>query len=191
VFHVELRQFPHVARTFNLTAEALHSRVVGPWVAGRPVELEERKWAPDRAKVTIYQARELAGGEIGMGRGWGTVTRDGEDVTERLLAAARAQEEAPGELAEIKARLLASLGDATIPLGHVVEAMGDDTWRVSERLALAEQAVWELLHEERLSLIQDGSPVPRDRWQPLVLRWASWAPGSDVSVRADDQRHRP
>lgn len=28
MFHVQLRQFPHLARAFNLTAEELHSRVL-------------------------------------------------------------------------------------------------------------------------------------------------------------------
>jgi hypothetical protein len=183
VFHLELRQFPHVARAFNLTAEELHSRVVSPWVAGRPVELEDRRWAPDRAKLAIYQARELAGEEIGMGRGWGTVSRQGEDVTERLLAAAQAQVDAPAELAEVKARLLASVGGRSLGLSHVVELMGEETWRASERLALAEQAVWELLHEERLTLLRDGTIVTRDGWQPLLLSWDSWAPDGAISVR--------
>jgi hypothetical protein len=184
VFHVELRQFPHVARAFNLSAQELDVRVVSPWVAGLPLELGERKWAPDRAKLTIYEARELAADELGMGRGWGTASREGEDVTDQLLAAAREQDGAPGKLAEVKDRLLARLGDQTVPLNQVVELMGEDTWRVSERLALAEQAVWELLHEERLQLLADGGTVPREGWQPLVLSWRSWAPDGAVRVQA-------
>lgn len=184
MFHVELRQFPHVARAFNLSAQDLHSRVVSPWVAGRPVELDERRWAPDRAKLTIYQARELAAEELGMGRGWGTASREGEDVTDQLLAAAHAQDGAPGALAEVKAQLLISLGESPLPLSQVVELMGEDSWRVSERLGLAEQAVWELLHEEQLNLLDDEGIVPRDRWQPLVLSWRSWAPDGAVQVQA-------
>ena len=32
VFHVELRQFPHVARVFNLSREELDARFARPWV---------------------------------------------------------------------------------------------------------------------------------------------------------------
>ena len=177
MFHVELRQFPHHARAFNLTAEELHARVISPWLAGRSVELQDRRWEPGRVKLTIYQARELAAEELGMGRGWGTISREGEDVTDDLLAASRAQAEAPAELETIKARLLAAAAEQPQPLNQVVELVGDATWRVSERLRLAEQTVWELLHEGRISLLQDGSAVNRDRWQPVILDWASWADG--------------
>jgi len=183
VFHVELRQFPHVARAFNLSAEQLHSRIVAPWVAGRPVEIEDRRWAPERAKLTIYQARELAGEEIGMGRGWGTASREGEDVTQRLLEDTR-HRQGPG-LAELKQQLMSRATETPLTLGQAVELAGEPTWRLSERLALAEQAVWELLHEERVQLVQDGV-VSRDRWQPVILTPASWAPGSDVSLRSSD-----
>jgi hypothetical protein len=184
VFHVELRQFPHVARAFNLSPEELHARVVSPWTAGRPFELEDRRWDPSRAKLTIYQARELAAADLGMGRGWGEATRDGEDVTEQLLDAARAQNEEPAELAEVKARLLAAAAGAPIPLSQVVELAGEDTWRVSDRLRVAETAVWELLHAERLSLLEAGTTLTRDRWQPVILNPASWAPGGGVSVQS-------
>ena len=183
MFHVELRQFPNVARVFNLSAQEVHARVIAPWAAGRHVELEDRHWDPSRAKLTIYQARELAGEDLGLGRGWGTVTREGEDVTEQLLSAARTQTEAPAELAEVKARLLAASAGAPLPLAQVVVLAGDGTWRVSERLRLAEQAVWELLHEERLTLMENGVALTRDRWQPTVLDWGSWM-GEDVTVQA-------
>ncbi|MBV8430729.1 MAG: hypothetical protein JO244_06180 [Solirubrobacterales bacterium] len=183
MFHIELRQFPHVARAFNLTADELHSRVVSRWTAGQLIELEDRRWSPDRAKLTIYQARQLAGDEIGMGRGWGTVSQVGEDVTQELLVAAKVQDEAPGALAEVKAQLLAALSGGPLTLSQVVELTGDPTWRASERLRLAEQAVWELLHEQRVSLEQAGAEVTRDRWQPVVLSWGSWAAGGAVAVR--------
>jgi len=177
VFHVELRQFPHVARAFNLTPEELHARVVSPWAAGRSIDLEDHRWDPNRAKLMIYQSRELAAEDLGMGRGWGTVTREGEDVTEQLLEAARAQEEEPAELDEVKARLLAAAADEPLPLVQVVGLVGDGTWRLSERLRVAEQVVWELLHEERLALIEGGATLTRDRWQPTVLSWRAWTDG--------------
>jgi hypothetical protein len=59
-------------------------------------------------------------------------------------------------------------------------------WRASEQLSVAEQAVWELLHQERVVLISGGAEISRDRWQETVLRFSSWAPRSDgaaISVR--------
>ncbi len=184
MFHVELRQFPNVARAFNLSPEELHARVVSPWTAGQAFDLKDHRWDPNRAKLTIYQGRELAAEDLGMGRGWGTVTRGGEEVTEQLLAAAREREEGPAELDEVKARLLAAAAAAPIPLAQVVELAGDVTWRASERLRVAEQTVWELLHDERLTLLQDGTEVTRDGWQPVILNWCSWAAGGAVSIQA-------
>jgi hypothetical protein len=183
VFHVELRQFPHVARAFNLSAEELHARVIAPWVAERPFGLDDRRWDPGRAKLTIYQGRELASEELGMGRGWGTVSREGEEVTQQLLESARRRED-PG-LDEFKQAIMTRAEGRALTLCQVVELAGEPTWRASERLALAEQAVWELLHEERLNLIgADGARLTRDRWQPTVLSWATWAPDSGVGVSA-------
>lgn len=178
MFHLELRQFPHQTRAFNLTGTELRSRVLDEWVAGRPVELDDRRWAPDRAKLTIYEARELAHEEIGLGRGWSTVTREGENVTERLLATARQ----PPDLGELKQRLLDC--ERPVSLKDVVALDPEPGRRVSERLGLAEQAVWELLHEQRLRLVQDGDVVPPERWQAVLLSWESWAYEGDVLVHA-------
>ena len=104
--------------------------------------------------------------ERGLGRGWSTVTRSGEDVTASLLVAAT--ESSP--LAELKRELLQGA-----PLTLSEALTHDPGLRVSERLAVAEQAVWELLHEERLVLVSDGAPVAREQWQSLLLDWASWS----------------
>ena len=48
-------------------------------------------------------------------------------------------------------------------------------WRASQQLELAEQAVWEMLHQGRLAMTVNGSSVRRERWQPIVLSWATWA----------------
>ena len=47
-------------------------------------------------------------------------------------------------------------------------------WRASEQLSLAEQAVWEMLHHERLEMLAGGEPVAREQWQEVVLRWSTW-----------------
>src|SRR5690348_815721 len=106
MFHVELRQFPHVAREFNLAAEDLQARIVAPWVAGQVVEIGERKWAPERAKLTIYEGPQLRPDEIGMGRGWSNATRSGEDVTAQLLEPVQSATGREAELAQLKQELV-------------------------------------------------------------------------------------
>jgi glyoxylase I family protein len=95
VFHVELRQFPHTARAFNLTHGQLHGRIVVPWLRGDLVEIDEEKFAPERAKLKIYEGPKLESVDMGMGRGWQNATRTGVDVTERELQSAVVPERAP------------------------------------------------------------------------------------------------
>jgi hypothetical protein len=207
VFHVEIRAFPHVARGFNMTAERLHSQILARWARDEIVDFEDRRWSPERAKLTIYEGPQLRPDEIGLGRGWGNVTRQSKDVTVSVLAAARASattghgagaalgaagagagtgaeaaaQQPPG-LAELKQRLLEELGGGQVALSRVPGLAAERLLgvRASQRLALAEQAVWELLHEGHAGLIDAGGAVTRERWEPIVLSWESWAadPGS-------------
>lgn len=179
MFHVELRQFPHQARAFNLTREQLDARIVGPWASGTAIDLDDRRWSPERAKLTIYEGPQLAPEDLGMGRGWGNVTRDGEDVTARVLAE-RAQ---PGALAELKRDVLDRCAYGPVAIGRLVEFTAEryPQARVSERLALCEEAVWRLLHAGELQLVRSGSPVTSDEWQAVLLSWEAWR-GERVTV---------
>ncbi len=166
MFHVELRRFPHLARVFNLSPEELQGRFLAPWISGGPILVDDQRWTSEKTRLTIYEGREVAAEERGLGRGWSIVTRSGKDVTRDLLAAAT--ESSP--LVELKRRLLEA---APLRLGEAV-TLGD-ALRASERMALAEQAVWELLHEQRLVLVREGASVAREEWQPLLLDWESWS----------------
>ena len=66
-------------------------------------------------------------------------------MTERLLAEAAH----PPAVAQLKRELVERVADEPLVLGAVIELAGEryPQSRVSERLALCEQAVWELLHE--------------------------------------------
>jgi hypothetical protein len=158
VFHVELRQFPHVTRAFNLQRGELDSRILGPWVRGNAIELDERRWLPDRAKLAVYEGRALAGDEIGMGRGWANVTRTGEEVTARVVAEARQAVQSPPVLETLKQGLLARSADGQVRLAQVFELIGElePEPPERERPALAARAVWELLQEGRLTLSRPG-----------------------------------
>jgi hypothetical protein len=180
VFHVELRQFPHVARAFNLTREELDTRFIAPWVAGRPFEYDDRRWSAEKARLTIYRGPPLRTDEIGLGRGWANATRAGEDVTDKLLGAA------PSPITPLKDEVVQLAAAGPLGIGQLL-ALTSARYpgsRVSERLALAERVVWELLHEERVNLVRGGQPVPRDGWQAELLALATWTePG--VTIRAN------
>jgi hypothetical protein len=88
MYHLELRQFPHNAWSFNLTEPELRA-VVDPWVRQQLVEVGERKWSPHQAKLTIIEGPKLEVQQLAMGRGWRAAQRQGEDVTGRVLGAAR------------------------------------------------------------------------------------------------------
>ncbi|HET6869061.1 MAG TPA: hypothetical protein VFH80_24330 [Solirubrobacteraceae bacterium] len=172
MFHVELRQFPHQARAFNLTREQLDARIVRPWVSDGGVELDDRRWSSDRAKLTIYEGPELPSDQLGMGRGWANVTRAGEDVTVQVLSE-RAQ---PAPVTELKAEVLDRCTYGPVSLRRLVELSGEryPQSRASERLALCEQAVWELLHERAVQLTRAGVTVKHEEWQAVLLRWEAW-----------------
>ena len=181
VFHVELRQFPNVARAFNLSRAEFEARIAGPWRAGRTIELDDRRWDPDKARLSVYAGRALAPEEIGLGRGWGNASRTGEEVTERVLAQPSAVESFKAELPpRIALPGVVALAGARYPRA-----------RVSERLALAEQAVWELLHERRARLTRSGRALAREDWAVVLLRWDAWTSPELWLESGDDVGDQP
>jgi hypothetical protein len=179
VFHVELRQFPHVARVFNLTREELDARFTGPWASGTVITYDDRRWAPERARLTVYEGPELRTDELGMGRGWSTVGKTSREVTETVLT--EAQRGAGSATVRAFTDILGAAATTPMRFSEVmVLAAGEHPhWRASEQMALAEQAVWEMLHRGRLILTRDGEPVPAAEWQPILLGWSTWSSGDD------------
>jgi hypothetical protein len=182
VFHVELRQFPNATRAFNLTREELDRRIIHPWVAGQAVPLNDRRWLPDKARLTIYEGPPLETEQLGLGRGWATVTKSGENVTERLLSAIPTVD---SELERLKDEVVKRAGLGPLPVSEALSVASEyqPGWRVSDRLALAERAVWELLHRRRVRLVRAGEPVANEEWEPALLAWETWAEGG-VSLEA-------
>jgi hypothetical protein len=88
MYHLELRQFPHNVCRFNLSEPEL-AAVTAPWAREQIVDFGERKWSPQQARLTILEGPRLASEDLTMGRGWRTAQRQGQDVTDRVLAAAR------------------------------------------------------------------------------------------------------
>jgi hypothetical protein len=196
VFHVQLRQSVNLSREFNLAEDDLRQRILVPWSAGAIVQSGERKWAPERAKLTIYEGPELRPDEIGMGRGWGNVTKQGTDVTARLLAdVGRAREATPTpppptELDHCQPEIVRGAQRGGLTLADCILLAGSLRFgaRVSERLALAEQAVWELLHAHEVVLEGDGAgpDAGPDEWQRVLLDWDAWSGARPVRVTVQD-----
>jgi hypothetical protein len=183
VYHLELRQFPHVARAFNLTREQLDARFVRPWVDGSIIDHDQRRWAPERTRLTIYEGPELRVDEIGMGRGWGSVMRSSQDVTATVVADAERGAKARPEVEALKGAITeVAAGPISGDDVMALAAAAHPTWRASEQLALAEQAVWEMLHQGKLVLTAGGEAVDRERWQSIVLSWATWTGVGDAAV---------
>lgn len=154
MYHVELRQFPHSAWSYNLTEPELRA-LVEPWCQESLVELGEQKWNPHEARLTIFEGPQLPVDQLSMGRGWRAVQHAGEDVTDRVLAEARAR---MASSARAAAPASASAAAPSEPSGpELLALLGDEpqalleAWRhasalyrnrsPSESLALAEAAL--------------------------------------------------
>jgi hypothetical protein len=88
-FHVEIRRSFRHARAFNLSERELRDRVLLPWVHGAAVALGDREWDPAEAELRILEGPELDSPALAMGQGWGNAERSAQDVTARVLDAAR------------------------------------------------------------------------------------------------------
>ncbi len=88
MFHLELRDFPHNMCRFNLSDEELRP-IVEIWSRGQVLEYGEQRWNPQNATLKVLEGPKLPLGQLTMGRGWTIAERQGTDVTDRLIAAAR------------------------------------------------------------------------------------------------------
>ena len=142
MYHVELRKFPNSACAFNLTEAELRA-IAEPWSQDRWVEVGERKWSPFEARLTVLEGPHLDVGDLAMGRGWGNAQHHGEDVTERVLARARAGWDAVVAPADAGAGLQSLLGkdpDALLAAWRLAAERRPEL-SPSQALALAERTL--------------------------------------------------
>jgi hypothetical protein len=145
MFHIELRQFPHSAWSFNLSEAELRAVVV-PWAREQWVEVGERKWNPHEAKLTILEGPKLETQQLSMGRGWRAAQRRSEDITERVLTTvtqaeqerARAQEDARIEEAA-RAQVAAAAGSEPVAQESSAVASPAEAPALADPLALGVQ----------------------------------------------------
>jgi hypothetical protein len=113
MYHVELRQFPHNFCRFNLSEGELRETILDAWARGDWIELGERKWSPHQANLTVLEGPQLPVEQLSMGRGWRNAARQGEDVTEQLLAIARTAASGVSDATRTVAGAASSLGGVT------------------------------------------------------------------------------
>ncbi len=89
MYHVELRHFPFTAYRFNLSDRELLA-LLDPWVHDKWIDLDERKWSPQQARITVLEGPEMPVYELSMGRGWRSAQRKSKDVSAQVLERARA-----------------------------------------------------------------------------------------------------
>jgi hypothetical protein len=194
-YHIELRQFPHNLCRFNLTEQELYATIIEPWAREQWIELGERKWSPHQAKLTVLEGTHLPVEQLSMGRGWRNAQRKGREVTELVLATAKAgievgaqtapasvttasQAHEEGLLADsLGLELLAQLAEGPVLMRRAWElALARHPDRgVGNCLALAERAVASLLASNLIVLVRDdgvgdAQPLLDEAELPTVLR---------------------
>jgi hypothetical protein len=169
MYHVEMRQFPHNFCRFNLSEQELQEQVLDGWARQEWLQFGERKWNPHEATLTVLEGPRLELQELSMGRGWRNAQRRGEDVTERLVAARRAE--------------LAAGGGETQPGGGAARGPGSaparggaEPGRAVSVQALAAELVT-LLGEDPASLIR--------AWQLALERHPDRSPSECLALAED------
>jgi hypothetical protein len=145
VYHLELRQFPHVARRFNQSEQQVLA-LAKPWVGEEWIEEAERKWNMHEAALTILEGPKLSMSDLAMGRGWRNAQRRSEDVTERVLGAFR-KDDGGGESASGR-----DGGDGTAAVSGAAGA--------PDRALLADSLGLELL-----GLLDERPVAPAEVWR--------------------------
>ena len=82
------------------------------------------------------------------------MTKSGEDVTERLLAEARAEVESPPALEELKRAIVARCAGRPLRFEQVLAVAGEvaSGADANQAVSMTARAVWELLQDGRLSV---------------------------------------
>jgi hypothetical protein len=167
MYHLELRHFPHSAWRFNLSEQELGA-IVQPWVREQAVDVGERKWSPHLAKLTILEGPELDVAQLSMGRGWRSAQRHSEDVTERVLDAAKEA---------LKVDPSAAPAAPAGPAGSAASTAGA---ALSDPVALGVQLA-ALLGPDPIGLLE--------AWRGVAARAPGLAPSESLALAERAERH--
>jgi hypothetical protein len=165
MYHLEIRKFPHNACRFNLS-EAELAAIVIPWVREEWLEFGERKWNSNEAKITVLEGPELEFQELRMSRGWRNAERESTDVTERVLAFAKAHidgQHAPEAAAHASPAQASAEERPHASAGEPQHARAEGSDAGSDLLA-------DSLGLELLSLLADGPAPLSEAWRLAQAR---------------------
>jgi hypothetical protein len=169
MYHIELRQSFHNLCHFNLDRGALDA-IVKAWTTDRWVEIEGRKWNPEQAKLKIIEGPELPLSQLTRGRGWRAAERQGSDVSERILEAAREAARAPAQGTPRQA--VVEQGAPEQGAGQAVTQQGQpDSILEADSLGL-----------ELLSLLADGPAPLYYAWRLAAKRFPERSPGEALML---------
>jgi hypothetical protein len=186
-FHVELKDQRDVVRAFNLSEDQVMSRFITPLRTRDRFSIEDKEFESRKARLIVVEGPHLANGELGLGLGWTTARKRGEDVTERFLDAQVGSSPSMGSAGleltgRLRERVLGRLAAGPLPLDQAIGLSADlmSGHRVSERLGVIETVIWEMLHTGQVrGLTLAGEPVPQERWEATVLAESTWLAGGD------------
>ena len=162
IYHLELRHFPRTINRFNLKGTEVGA-IVLPWVQEKYIEVGEQKWNPHEATLTILEGPEIPVERLSMGRGWPKAVREGEDVTERILAEAK---EALGDA--VPAPLMMPR-----PAGVAAAAADDYPSQDADQLSLGVELA-ALLGKDAARLL--------GAWRTVVARGSDLAPSESLAA---------
>jgi hypothetical protein len=172
-YHLELRQFPHVARRFNQSEQQVLA-LAKPWVGEEWIEEAERKWNMNEATLTILEGPKLSMADLAMGRGWRNAQRRSDDVTERVLSAFR-KDDGGGAHSGAGGRA----GSSTARGGSAATGGSGGTFGSSEFALLADSLGLELL-----AALDDAPIAPARVWR-LAQERLDRRPLADALALAD------
>jgi hypothetical protein len=119
-FHVEISMGFRHARAFNLDEARMRAEILDPWMQGRIIRLGDKDWEPRDCSLIILEGPQLADTDLSMGRGWSNAERSSENLTRRLVDAARSP---GGPLVAV----LAERSDAEAEIGRLLEGLELET----------------------------------------------------------------
>jgi hypothetical protein len=154
MFHIELRQFPHNMCHFNMTEQELFAQIVDGWAQEQWIELGDRKWNPHQSKLIVLEGPRIPVEQLSMGRGWPTAQRQGEDVTERVIAQAK-QAAQPAQPAQPAVASQAAVTAPAVGQGDQLQALlGDDPAALLQAWRLASERRPEMAPSAALALAE-------------------------------------
>ena len=169
MYHLELRQFPHAARAFNLDRATLDTRFLKPFVAGEPIKYEDRTWPPEKTRVTVLEGPPLEQAELGLGRGWGNATKHGEDVTKQVLSEIDRGADARPEV-ELLKDAIAEVAEVPITFPDAIALAAADS-RCGARPSSCRwpsRRSGSCCYQGRLQMRDGDEAVEREQWQPMM-----------------------